>query len=149
MNASSHREPIRIFLIEDNPGDVELTKEALADSKILNELSVATDGGKALERLRSDAVAKTLPDLILLDLNLPGLNGRQVLAEIKSNLALKRIPVIILTSSQAESDIAASYDLHANCFITKPIEFTQFMKVVRTIENFWFSIVRLPDKDTP
>jgi len=144
MTNDRRLEPVHILLIEDNLGDVELTKEALSDSKILNELTVAADGRQALEVLKAGILSHHMPDLILLDLNLPGIDGRQVLAEIKSNPALKRIPVVVLTSSQAESDIAASYEMHANCFITKPIDFAQFLKVVRSIEDFWFSIVRLP-----
>ena len=144
MTNDRRLEPVHILLIEDILGDVELTKEALSDSKILNELTVAADGRQALEVLKAGILSHHMPDLILLDLNLPGIDGRQVLAEIKSNPALKRIPVVVLTSSQAESDIAASYEMHANCFITKPIDFAQFLKVVRSIEDFWFSIVRLP-----
>ncbi len=136
----------RILLVEDNPGDVRLTEEALKEGKIMNKLSVVNDGVEAMDYLRrrgryADAAR---PDLILLDLNLPKKNGREVLAEIKSDESLRRIPVVILTVSRAEEDILKSYDLHANCYISKPIDFDQFIKVVRTIENFWFSIVLLP-----
>jgi CheY-like chemotaxis protein len=140
--------PVRILLIEDNPGDIELTREALRISKITNELSVVQDGKSALGRLESDEAAGSLPDLILLDLNLPGLSGTEVLSRIKGRSGWSRIPIVILTSSQAETDIVRSYDLHANCYVTKPIDFTQFIHVVRTIEDFWFTLVRLPRRDT-
>lgn len=140
--------PIEILLVEDNPGDVRLTKEALKDGKILNNLHVATDGVEAISFLLqegnySDAVR---PDLILLDLNLPKKDGREVLAEIKSQEELKRIPVVILTTSSAEEDIIKSYGCHANCYITKPVDLDQFIKVVKSIEDFWMNIVKLPSK---
>ncbi len=136
----------RILLVEDNPGDVRLTEEALKEGKIMNKLSVVNDGVEAMDYLRRRGryADSDRPDLILLDLNLPKKNGREVLAEIKSDESLRRIPVVILTVSRAEEDILKSYDLHANCYISKPIDFDQFIKVVRTIENFWFSIVLLP-----
>lgn len=137
---------IDILLIEDNPADVRLTREALRDSKVANELFVARDGDEAMDFLykRGDFSAVPRPDLILLDLNLPGKDGREVLKEIKEDPKLKRIPVIILTTSKAEEDILKTYSLHANCFITKPLDFNEFLDVVRRIEDFWLCIVRLP-----
>ncbi len=138
--------PIDILLVEDNPGDARLTREALAYSKIRNTLHHARDGEEALAFLRREGPYAHVPqpDLILLDLNLPRRDGREVLDEIKRDARLKHIPVVILTSSQAEEDILRSYRLHANCFITKPVDFEQFTKVVNGIEAFWFTIVRLP-----
>jgi two-component system, chemotaxis family, response regulator Rcp1 len=141
--------PIDILLVEDNPGDARLAQEALRDSKIHNVISVARDGVEAMQFLRKEerfAAAKT-PDLVLLDLNLPRKDGREVLAEIKSDPVLRRIPVVILTTSRDEEDVVRTYDLHANCFITKPIDLSQFIRVVRSIENFWLSIVKLPPKE--
>ena len=137
---------IEILLVEDNPGDARLAKEALRESKFWNNLNIAVDGVQALDYLRKKgkyADAAT-PDLVLLDLNLPKKDGREVLAEIKADDKLKRIPVVILTTSTAEEDILKTYDLHANCYISKPIDLDQFMKVVRSIEDFWISIVKLP-----
>lgn len=138
--------PIEIFLVEDNPGDVRLCVEALKESKVLNNLHVASDGVEALEFLRKQGkFAKApRPDLILLDLNLPRKDGREVLAEIKDDESLRRIPVVVLTVSSADEDILRSYNLHANCYITKPVDFDQFTKVVKQIEDFWFTIVKLP-----
>jgi CheY-like chemotaxis protein len=139
--------PINILLVEDNPGDVHLTKEALKDTKILNQLYVVEDGVEAMAFLRRQgkyAKAAVRPDLILLDLNLPKKDGREVLAEIKQDDDLKRIPVVVLTVSKAEEDIIKTYNLHANCYITKPVDLSQFMEVVNAIENFWFVIVKLP-----
>jgi len=138
--------PVEILLVEDNPGDVDLAREALADSKLHNRLHVTEDGEKAMAFLNGipPYEDKPRPDLILLDLNLPRKDGREVLAEIKGNDDLKRIPVVILTTSRAEQDVLRSYDLHANCYITKPIDFNQFVDVVQSIENFWMSIVVLP-----
>lgn len=146
MTVQTQAKPVDILLVEDNPGDVDLAREALEGSKINNELYVVGDGESALNFLyQSDGYADTpRPDLILLDLNLPKIDGRKVLADIKANEDLKRIPVVILTTSNAEEDVLKSYDLHANCYITKPIDMAQFVKVVRSIENFWFSIVLLP-----
>ena len=140
--------PIEILLVEDNPGDAQLAKEALESSKLYNSLSAVDDGQKAMDYLFKKAPYEkvTTPDLILLDLNLPKKDGKEVLAEIKSNPDLKRIPVVILTTSSAEEDILRSYNLHANCYITKPIDLNQFMKVVKSIENFWMSIVVLPPR---
>ena len=141
--------PIEILLVEDNPGDVRLTIEALKEGKVANKINVAVDGIEALAFLRREGKYENAPkpDLILLDLNLPKKNGREVLAEIKMNTHLKCIPVVILTSSQAEKDIVTTYNLHANCYITKPVDFDQFIKVVKSIENFWFSVVKLPPKE--
>lgn len=146
MNPQLPGKPIEILLVDDNPGDVRLTQEALRENKLMNNLSVAWDGEEALAFLRrEDAhVNARRPDLILLDLNLPKKDGRQVLAEIKADEVLRRIPVVILTTSSAEQDILKTYDLHANCFITKPVDLDQFITVVRSIENFWFSIAKLP-----
>lgn len=137
---------IDILLVEDNPGDVRLTQEALKDSKIHNTLSVVQDGVEALAFLRREGeyASAPRPDIILLDLNLPRKDGREVLHEIKHDDDLKRIPVVVLTTSANEEDILRSYDLHANCYITKPVDFRQFITIVKTIENFWFSIVKLP-----
>ena len=138
--------PIEILLVDDNPGDIRLTQEALKESKVLNNIHVVEDGMEALEFLRKEGRFKNeiTPDIILLDLNLPKRNGREVLIEIKNDDLLKKIPVVILTISRAEEDILKSYELHANCYITKPVDMDQFIKIVRTIESFWFSIVRLP-----
>ncbi len=141
--------PVEILLVEDNPGDVRLAKEGLKECKLLNNLSVVGDGVEAMAYLRKEgkyaSVAK--PDLILLDLNLPRKDGREVLAEIKSDERLKRIPVVILTTSQAEEDILRSYGLHANCYIAKPVDLEQFVKIVQSIHEFWFRIVRLPSEE--
>lgn len=138
---------INILLIEDNPGDVELTREALTESgKIMNHLEVAIDGEQALDYLyqRGEFANSVRPDLILLDLNLPKLDGRDVLKVVKEDHDLSKIPVIILSSSEAASDIQKSYQLHANCFVTKPVQLDDFIRVVQTIESFWIDIVRLP-----
>jgi CheY-like chemotaxis protein len=138
--------PIEILLVEDNPGDIRLTIEALRESRILNHLNIAENGEEALQYLRREGrfVDAVSPDLVLLDLNLPRKNGHEVLSAIKGNPALMRIPVVVLTTSSAETDILASYNLHANCFITKPVDLEQFINVVRSIEDFWFTIVTLP-----
>lgn len=137
---------VEILLVEDNPGDADLAREALQDSKINNNLHVVEDGIEAMAFLRKTGKYENAPrpDLILLDLNLPRKDGREVLSEIKADDYFKRIPVVILTTSEAEEDILKSYNLHANCYITKPIDLSQFMKVVHSIENFWLSIVALP-----
>ena len=146
MRLSKRIRPVEILLVEDNPGDIRLTKEAMKEAKIVNNLNVVEDGVEALAYLRKKGIFKgaNRPDLILLDLNLPKKNGREVLAEIKQDINLKQIPVVILTVSQAEEDVFKTYELHANCFITKPVDMDQFIKVVKSIEDFWFSIVRLP-----
>lgn len=138
--------PVEILLVEDNPGDVRLTQETLKDSKIYNRLHVVTDGVEALAFLRreGDYANQPRPDLILLDLNLPRKDGREVLEEIKADASLRRIPVVILTTSDDERDILKSYNLHANCYITKPVRLSEFAEIVRSIETFWFSIVKLP-----
>jgi CheY-like chemotaxis protein len=139
-------DPVQILLVEDSPGDVRLTQEALRDAKIANELHVAEDGEAAMRFLRREGehVDAPRPDLILLDLNLPRKDGREVLEELKGDEALRRIPVIVLTTSIADRDIARSYDLHVNCYITKPIDLGEFIQVVRSIEDFWLQLVRLP-----
>ena len=138
--------PVEILMIEDNPGDVRLTQEALKSGHLWNHLAVARDGVEALEYLHRAGPFRQAPtpDLILLDLNLPKKDGREVLAEIKADDRLKLIPVVILTTSRAEEDIVRSYKLHANCYITKPVDFPQFASVVRSIESFWLAVVRLP-----
>jgi len=138
--------PMEILLVEDNPGDVRLTVEALGEGGFSNKLHVVTDGVQAIDFLRNegDYADAVRPDMILLDLNLPKKNGREVLADIKKDPRLRSIPVVILTTSEAEQDIVQTYDLHANCYITKPVDFDQFIKVIRLLEDFWFSIVRLP-----
>jgi len=138
--------PINILLVEDNPGDARLAEEALLESKIKNKLYLAVDGEEAMQFLRQEGEFTNVPfpDLILLDLNLPKKDGREVLAEIKSDERLKRIPVVIFTTSKSEEDVLKTYNLHANCFITKPLDLHQFLKVVRSIEDFWLTIVRLP-----
>jgi chemotaxis family two-component system response regulator Rcp1 len=139
-------QPIEILLVEDSPGDVELTREALADAKVSNNLSVVGDGIEAMAFLRKEEpyAAAPTPDLILLDLNMPRKDGREVLEEVKADQELRRIPVVVLTTSQAERDILTSYNLHANCYVTKPVDLTQFIGVVRSIEDFWLTVVKLP-----
>jgi CheY-like chemotaxis protein len=146
MPALENGRPIAILLVEDSPGDVRLTREALKEAKVLNSLSVATDGVEALEFLhrRGKFAGAPRPDLILLDLNLPRKDGREVLEEIKADAGLKRIPIVVLTTSQAEEDVVRAYDLHANCYITKPVDFRQFITVVQSIEDFWLTVVKLP-----
>jgi len=139
---------IDILIVEDNAGDAWLFKEALNDNKAYGSLYLAKDGVEAMDFLRNKGKYKTSPRpaLIILDLNLPRKDGREVLAEIKNDRALKNIPIVIMTISQAEEDILRCYDLHANCYITKPIDLNQFIKVVKSIEDFWFSTVKLPSK---
>lgn len=139
---------VEILLVEDNPGDIRLIVEVLKEGKINNNLSVVEDGEQALAYLRREGSYQDsiVPDIILLDLNLPKINGTEVLAEIKRDPLLKYIPVIILTTSEAEQDILKAYDLHANCYITKPVNLEQFLTVVRSIENFWLTIVKLPGR---
>jgi len=134
---------IHILLVDDNEGDILLTREALDDARIINKISIAYDGLEAIRFLKKGHGGQT-PDLILLDINLPKMNGTEVLGIIKNDPDLKRIPVIMLTTSSAEKDILASYENHANCYITKPVDLDRFMSVVRTIEDFWISIVKLP-----
>ena len=146
MNASTSSEPIQILLVEDSPGDIRLTREVLRDAKIANELHIVGDGEEAMRFLRRQGVFDGVPrpDLVLLDLNLPRKDGREVLAELKEDPDLHLIPVIVLTTSAAEQDVLRSYDLNAACYITKPIDLDEFISVVRSIESFWLSIVRLP-----
>jgi two-component system, chemotaxis family, response regulator Rcp1 len=138
--------PVEILLVEDNPGDVRLTIEALRESRFINNLNVARDGVEALAYLRREGkfANAVRPDLILLDLNMPRKDGREVLAEIKADAKLHTIPVVVLTTSRAEQDVLRSYELQANCFITKPVDLEQFITVVKSIENFWLTVVTLP-----
>ena len=141
--------PVEFLLVEDNPGDIRLTRESLAESKIYNHLSVVNDDGvEALSFLRREGQYENAlrPDVILLDLNLPKMSGHEVLAQIKQDPALLDIPVVVLTASSSEEDIAKSYNKHANCFITKPLDYDQFIRVVRSINDFWLSIVKLPQE---
>jgi CheY-like chemotaxis protein len=146
MKKSLTVKPVEILLVEDNEADVRLTREALKENKVANILHVVSDGEEAIAFLRQKGkyADAPRPDLILLDLNLPKKDGREVLAEIKVDDDLKRIPVVVLTISKAEEDILKSYNLHANCYITKPIDLNQFMKVVQSIEDFWLALVKLP-----
>ena len=145
MSLSTPR-PIEILLVEDNPGDVLLTRRALKDGKVSNHLSVVEDGEAALDFVRHQGTyaSAAMPDLILLDLNLPKMDGREVLDVLKADARLRRIPVVILTTSKAEEDVLRAYNLNANCYITKPVDFDQFVRVVRAIEEFWLTIVTLP-----
>ena len=149
MNNSGSESTIKILLVEDNPDDVELTIAAMKEAKIKNVVFTVEDGVEALEFLHRQGEYENAPrpDLILLDLNLPRKNGRQVLAEIKSDESLRRIPVVVLTMSHDDEDILQAYDLHANCYITKPVDLNQFTAIVKNIDNFWFSIVKLPPKE--
>ena len=148
MNSETYVLPIEILLVEDNPADVRLTTEALKEERVLNNLSVVSDGVEAMAYLRKEGKYEgtVRPDLILLDLNLPKKDGREVLKEIKEDPSLRAIPVVILTVSKAEEDIMKSYDLHANCYINKPVDLKQFIKVARSIQDFWLTIVKLPPK---
>ncbi len=138
--------PIDILLVEDSPADVRLTREALKEARVLNTLHVVQDGMAALAFLRREGqyAGSPRPALVLLDLNLPKMDGREVLAKIKQDESLKRIPVVVLTTSRAEEDIIRSYDLHANAYITKPVDLAQFLNVVRSFEEFWLAVVTLP-----
>ena len=138
--------PIEILLVEDNPGDVRLTQEALKENKVCNTMSVVEDGLEAIAFLHQEGTYSNAPrpDLILLDLNLPKKDGREVLAEIKNDPDLKRIPVVVLTTSKAEEDIIKMYDNYANCYITKPVDLDEFISIIKSIENFWVNIVKLP-----
>jgi CheY-like chemotaxis protein len=141
MNAT-----LEVLLVEDDEDDVRLTREALKDSKVFVSFTVAPDGEDALRRLRREGpyASVAVPDLILMDLNLPGMSGREILEELKRDEKLKRIPVVVLTTSDAETDIAKCYDLGANCYITKPVDFEQFIRIIKSIDNFWFTVVKLP-----
>jgi CheY-like chemotaxis protein len=138
--------PIRILLVEDSPGDVSLTREGLASARVANELAVVADGEEALRYLRGEAPYEGVeqPDLVLLDLNLPVMDGREVLAEMKRDETLLHIPVIVLTTSAEEADVLQSYRLHANAYVTKPVAFTEFLQALQHLEGFWLQVVRLP-----
>ena len=138
--------PVEVLLVEDSPGDVRLTEEALKEGKVRNNLNVVMDGVEAMAYLRREGryASATRPDIVLLDLNMPKKDGREVLAEMKSDHRLRRIPVVILTTSEAEQDILKTYDLHANCYITKPVDLDQFISLVKSVEDFWLTIVKLP-----
>jgi CheY-like chemotaxis protein len=142
-------DPVEILMVEDNPGDARLTAEALKEGRVLNHMTVVPDGVEAMAYLRRQGKYEDAPhpDLILLDLNLPKKDGREVLAEIKGDPALRRIPVVVLTTSQAEQDIIRSYELHANCYVTKPVDLDQFISVVKSVEDFWLTVVKLPPED--
>ena len=146
MTDSTRVSPVEILLVEDNPGDVRLTKEALKEGKVYSNLHWAKDGVEALEFLRKQSkfADSPRPDIILLDLNLPKKDGREVLAEIKNDDDLKSIPVVILTTSKAEEDVLRSYELHANCYVTKPVDLEKFIVVVQSIDKFWLTVVTLP-----
>src|SRR6056297_860946 len=145
MNAPN--DPVEILLAEDNPGDVMLTKKALEEGKLANNLHVTTDGVDALEFLRQDGEHEDAPrpDLVLLDLNMPRKDGEDVLEEMQADASLRRIPVVVLTSSESEEDIAKSYELNANAYLTKPVDFDGFVEIVNRMEDFWFQVVKLPE----
>jgi len=145
--AKKQSRAVEVLLVEDNPADVRLTQEALKDGRVLVNLTVASDGVEAIDILKRAGphTTKARPDLILLDLNLPRKNGREVLEEIKADDDLKRIPVIVMTTSKAEQDIYKAYNLNANCYVTKPVDLDEFLNVVRSIEDFWLTIVTLPE----
>lgn len=146
MNLIQTSTPVELLLVEDDPGDVVMTREALSESKLLNNLNVVSNGEEAVAYLRKEGEfsSATRPDLILLDLNLPRLSGREVLEIVKSDPDLRRIPVVVLTTSEAEEDVLRSYDLHANAYVTKPVGFETFVSVVRQIDEFFLTVVRLP-----
>jgi len=145
----SRGRPIEILLVEDSPSDAELTVEALRDAKVVNHLSIVEDGVQAMEYVRRQGQFSRAPrpDLILLDLNLPRKDGREVLSELKADPELKMIPVVVLTTSNADQDVVQAYTLCANCYITKPVDFNQFLVVVRSIEDFWLTVVTLPHEE--
>lgn len=148
MNGNGALRPIEILMVEDNPGDVRLTVEALKEGKVRNNMHTVVDGEEAMKFLRRQApfAQAPRPDLILLDLNLPKKTGREVLTEIKADPQLRRIPVVVLTVSKSEQDILESYNLYANCYITKPVNLEQFLEVVKSIEDFWLTVVTLPPR---
>lgn len=148
MTSPRPGEMIQILLVEDDPGDVVITREAFADNKVRNQLSVVSDGESAMAFLRrtGEFTDAPRPDLILMDLNLPRKSGHEVLAEIKADPSLRRIPVVVLTTSDAEEDVLRSYDLHANAFVTKPVDFECFLDAIRQIDDFFITVVRLPDR---
>jgi CheY-like chemotaxis protein len=143
--------PIEVLLVEDDPGDVVLVTEAFEDNKVCNRLHVVADGVEALQFLRHEGpyADSPTPDLVLLDLNLPRKDGREVLAEVKADEDLRRIPIVVLTTSKAEEDVLRSYDLHANAYVTKPVDFERFIEVVRQIDEFFVSVVKLPGRQAP
>jgi CheY-like chemotaxis protein len=149
VKVQSAGRPIEILLVEDNPGDVRLTQEALKEDKVANNLHVVKDGVEAMRFLRREApyADAPKPDLVLLDLNLPKKDGREVLAEVKRDPELGRIPVVVLTSSQADEDICRAYRLNCNCYVAKPVDFDQFSRVIKAIDAFWFTVVTLPPRD--
>lgn len=146
MNKKLSGEVIDLLLVEDDPGDVELTREALEEAKVRNRLHVVSDGVEAMAFLRRDGryAEAPRPDLILLDLNLPRMDGREVLGQLKKDTLLRRIPVVVLTTSEAEKDILEAYELHANAYIVKPVDLAQFLEIVKSIEGFWLAVVKLP-----
>lgn len=149
MNEDQIGRPFEILLVDDNPGDVRLTVEALKESKVRNVLNVVCDGIEAINYLRRIGKYKdaTRPDIMLLDLNLPKKDGREVLKDFKNDDALKDIPVVVLTTSESEQDIMKAYNNHANCFIKKPVDFEEFVNIIKSIEHFWFNVAKLPRKD--
>jgi CheY-like chemotaxis protein len=146
MRSDAHMRPIEILLVEDNPADIRLTQEGLKEAKVVNRLHAVTDGKQALDFLHCRGAYRDAPrpDVVFLDLNLPGIDGHTVLRQVKADPALRTIPIVVLTSSDAEADVVRSYEEHANCFISKPIDFAGFLRVVQAVEDFWFSVVRLP-----
>ena len=148
MTSTEIRSPIEILMVEDNPGDVELAREALTEASARKNLTVAEDGEQGLSLLRREGRYENAqqPDLILLDLNLPTINGREVLAEIKSDPELRRIPVVILTSSEDENDVLETYNLHANAYVVKPVDLDKYMQVIKAVEGFWLGFVKLPTR---
>lgn len=144
----SKAQPVEILLVEDNPGDVDLTLEALEEAKLRNNVHVATDGVEAMDFLRREGSYAEVPrpDLVLLDLNLPRKDGREVLKEIKEDPKLKRIPVVVLTTSEAEEDVLDAYEYSANAYIVKPVDFDRFLRTIRSLEDFWLTVVRLPNE---
>ena len=148
MTTTEVGSPIEILMVEDNPGDVELAREALTDASVRKNLTVAEDGEQGLALLRREGRFQNAqrPDLILLDLNLPTINGREVLAEIKSDPDLRRIPVVILTSSEDENDVLETYNLHANAYVVKPVDLDKYMQVIKAVEGFWLGFVKLPSR---
>ena len=146
MNPQSTPRPIHILMVEDDPADVRLTREALKNKKVLTTMDTVEDGLEAMAYLKKEGAYAGVPrpDLILLDLNMPRMDGREVLAELQKDPKLRRIPVIVLTTSEGEEDILSAYDMNANCYITKPVDWKQFIRVVELIEDFWLTVVRLP-----
>ena len=149
LTTVNYNRPIEILLVEDNEIDVRFTKRALKHGKVLNNLSIASDGEEAMDFLyqRNGFAESPRPDIILLDLNMPRKDGREVLTDIKTDESLMQIPVVVLTTSEAEQDVLSSYSLHANCYITKPVDFDKFVDVIRTLEDFWLAVVRLPTNE--